>query len=359
MVDKKIEKINLGEGIDVNKGLWITLGISVSFIAFSILMIFLSVKPEKIYAATVNGQGVPLTEYNQRVEAMKNQYVQMMRTAITDDLLSVIKKNSLDGMIEREILLQAAKEKDFEVEKSVIDAELQQLKEKNFGNDEKAFFEALRKANLTVSSLREQLMNDKMIEKLREQLTAEKVKITEEQQKKYYAENNAQFSKGEEVKASHILVKDEKQANEIYELASKGEDFAELAKKHSTDTGSKDNGGDLGFFQKGQMVPEFETAAWKLKNSEISKPVKSQFGYHIIKRIDFKPAENKTYEQAKTEIAEKLRKEKEPEIIRDFVKEQRSKAEVKIFVAVEPELAPKMPEKPQTPPKNEKKEPVK
>jgi len=359
MVDKKIEKINLGEGIDINKGLLITLGISVSFIAFSILMIFLSIKPEKIYAATVNGEGIPLAEYNQRVEAMKNQYVQMMRTAITDDLLSVIKKNSLDGMIEREILLQKAKDSDFEIDKSVVESELQQIKEKNFGNDEKAFFEALRKANLTVSSLREQITNDKMIEKLREKLTAEKIKITEEQQKKYYAENNAQFSKGEEVKAAHILVKEEKQANEIYDLALKGEDFSELAKKHSTDQGSKDKGGDLGFFPKGQMVPEFEAAVWKLKNNEVSKPVKSQFGFHIIKRLDFKPAENKTYEQAKTEIAEKLRKEKEPEVIRDFVKEQRSKAELKIFVAVEPDLAPKMPEKPQTAPKNEKKEHVK
>ena len=84
------------------------------------------------------------------------------------------------------------------------------------------------------------------------------------------------------VKASHILVKTEDKANWIYNELKKGKDFAKLAKEYS-DCPSKRNGGDLGFFGKGQMVKEFEDAAFSLKEGETSKPVKTEFGYHLIK----------------------------------------------------------------------------
>ena len=85
-----------------------------------------------------------------------------------------------------------------------------------------------------------------------------------------------------EVRASHILVKKEDKAKWIYDQIKKGGDFEKLAKEYS-DCPSKANGGDLGYFGKGQMVGEFETAAFSMKEGEISKPVKTQFGYHIIK----------------------------------------------------------------------------
>ncbi len=96
-----------------------------------------------------------------------------------------------------------------------------------------------------------------------------------------------------EIKASHILVKDEATAKKVKKELDAGGDFAALAKKYSTDTGSKDKGGDLGYFGEGAMVPEFEAAAYNLKVGEISEPVKSQFGYHIIKVIDKKEVNEK------------------------------------------------------------------
>ncbi len=84
------------------------------------------------------------------------------------------------------------------------------------------------------------------------------------------------------VKASHILVKDEKAANKLIEKLKKGEDFARLAKVHSSCPSGK-KGGDLGFFSKGQMAKQFENAAFSQEIDEISKPVRTQFGYHIIK----------------------------------------------------------------------------
>ena len=117
----------------------------------------------------------------------------------------------------------------------------------------------------------------------------------------------------EEVWARHILVKDEKTANDIYDQLKNGADFATLAEKYSEDTGTASKGGDLGWFGKGQMVPEFETVAFGLKDGEISKPVQSQFGWHIIQTIAHAtvPMTDSEYQQARqtafTDFLKKLR----------------------------------------------------
>ena len=101
--------------------------------------------------------------------------------------------------------------------------------------------------------------------------------------KKFYDEQVKGIKPEEEVRARHILVEDEKLANDLADKLKKGGDFNALAKEHSKDPGSKENGGDLGFFGRQQMVPEFETAAFALAPGAVSAPVKSQFGFHIIK----------------------------------------------------------------------------
>jgi len=104
-----------------------------------------------------------------------------------------------------------------------------------------------------------------------------------------------------EIRASHILVKDEKTANMIEQKLKNGSKFEDLAKQYSTDPGSKDKGGDLGYFGQGVMDPTFEKAAYSLKVGEISQPVHTQFGYHIIKLVDKKPVNEK---EARQKIAQ-------------------------------------------------------
>jgi len=125
---------------------------------------------------------------------------------------------------------------------------------------------------------------------------------TLEQDSKEYYEANKDLFKFDEVTASHILVEDEKTAKEVLEKLEAGEKFEDLAGEYSTDPGSKDNGGDLGTFGRGQMVPEFENAVFALKPGEISDIVKSDYGYHIIKLTDRNQG-TRTYEEVKESIA--------------------------------------------------------
>ncbi|MFJ7745632.1 peptidylprolyl isomerase [Peribacillus sp. NPDC097295] len=132
-----------------------------------------------------------------------------------------------------------------------------------------------------------------------------------------------------DLKARHILVKDKKTADEVKAKLDKGGDFAALAKEYSTDTGTAAKGGDLGWFSTGEMVPEFEEAAAKMKKDEISKPVKSEFGYHVIQLLDKK--EKEPYEDMKKELENKLKVAKiDQNKVQGILDSEVKKADVKV-----------------------------
>jgi peptidyl-prolyl cis-trans isomerase D len=141
-----------------------------------------------------------------------------------------------------------------------------------------------------------------------------KVAVPPADVQRYYNDNIQQYQTPEQVRASHILLqtagKDEaavrKQAESILQQVKSGGDFAELAKKYSEDTGSKANGGDLDYFGRGRMVPEFETAAFAMQPGQVSDLVKSQFGFHIIKVVDKRPASTRTLDEVRAQIQEQL-----------------------------------------------------
>lgn len=110
--------------------------------------------------------------------------------------------------------------------------------------------------------------------------------VTEAEAKKLYDAQVAAAKPSEEARARHILVESEVKAKEIFEKIAHGEDFARMAKEHSKDPGSKEEGGDLGYFSRGQMVPQFEEAAFRLGKGDVSLPIKTQFGWHLIKVED-------------------------------------------------------------------------
>lgn len=148
------------------------------------------------------------------------------------------------------------------------------------------------------------------------------VQISEDQIKQYYDDHLSDYRREQEVRARHILfgleenavepevTKIREQAQKVLKEARQGKDFGELARKYSTDPGSKDRGGDLGFFKRNQMVPEFSDVAFRLKPGEISEPVRTPYGYHLIKVEEIHPEETIPFDKARKDIEAALKREK-------------------------------------------------
>jgi len=170
-----------------------------------------------------------------------------------------------------------------------------------------------------------------------------KIEVTPEEVKAFYDGNPDLFKTPEMVRASHILVKVDKEASgeekakalakikAIEKRIKSGEDFALVAKEVS-DCPSKDDGGDLNFFHKGQMVPPFEKAAFSLKPGETSDIVETEFGYHIIKLTDRKTAGTMSFDEVKSRIEQHLKNEKMSQEFPKYVETFKSKAKIEIFV---------------------------
>ncbi|MGG3956759.1 peptidylprolyl isomerase [Bhargavaea massiliensis] len=192
----------------------------------------------------------------------------------------------------RDLVHEKVLSKKFKVTDKEIDQEIENLKEM-YGVQ----------YDLAVQQSGEEAIRKMVkLDLLRQKAAMDDIKVTDEELKKYYNEYKPK------VRASHILVDDEKTAKEIKAKLEKGEDFAKLAKQYSKDTGSAQNGGDLGWFGPGKMVEEFEKAAYTLNVGEISNPVKTQFGYHIIKVTD--KEKKKSFDEMREEIEYEVKKSK-------------------------------------------------
>ncbi|MDI6637384.1 MAG: peptidyl-prolyl cis-trans isomerase [Bacillota bacterium] len=210
----------------------------------------------------------------------------------------------LAKMIREELIKQGAARYNIQVTDEDVAAEVDKLKAQ-FGSDA-GLEQALSQYGMTLDDLRDQIRTNLLLEAI----ASKDVTVSDDEVKKYYEEHKDEFKEPEQVRARHILVKDEKTAKEIEKELAGGADFAELAKAKSEDPGSKDKGGDLGYFERGAMDPAFEKAAFALKIGETSGPVKSSFGYHIIRVEDRKPERIPPLEEVRNEVVKRLKREK-------------------------------------------------
>jgi peptidyl-prolyl cis-trans isomerase C len=156
----------------------------------------------------------------------------------------------------------------------------------------------------------------------------DKVMIDDSEIKTFFDENADKFTIGTQLKASHILVKTEEEATEIHEKIVKGESFAKLAKSHSIDKTSAEKGGDLGYFGQGKLPPEIERAALGLKPGEISKPLRTRFGFDIIKLVDIKKGDPANFEQTKESIRRQLLTQKKKTLFETYVEKLQGQSTV-------------------------------
>lgn len=254
--------------------------------------------------AVVNNEVITLEDFNKKTGPMVEQYRKAYKGTDIEEKIKEMKKEMLNQMVEEKLLRQEAKKQNIIVTKQDIQKGVDEVKKRfNPENDYKEYKEELKRQGYTEkifeNDIKEQLMVMQLIEK---EIKAKATLPNEAEVQKYYDEHKKELKQDEQVRARHILIRMDEKADlktqsaalkkiqEVQAKIKKGEDFAALAKEYSEDPGSKENGGDLGFFTKETMVPEFSKAAFALKPGQVSDVVKTSFGYHLIKVEETKPA---------------------------------------------------------------------
>jgi len=277
------------------------------------------------YIAEVNESGITSDQLQSAFLNAISRYDDKTLSSLDQSAIVSFKKNILDQLINYELFYQQAQKEKIKISNDDINLEIDKIKD-NFSSPEE-FDEALKANNITLVRLKEDIKRQLMINSILEE-TRNQISITDEELLEYYNENKESFLEPEQVHARHILVETEEEANNLLLQLKEGlTDFAELAKEKSIGP-SAPSGGDLGFFARGQMVKEFEEAAFSLESGEISGVVQTQFGYHIIKCEEKKEEYSPSFEEAKERISNTLRSQRENEVITALISKLKEEANI-------------------------------
>jgi peptidyl-prolyl cis-trans isomerase C len=291
-------------------------------------------------AAVVNGVAISKDDFDREMDFYVKRANQRGQQ-VPEAQMGLMKNQVLDSLIDRELLFQETKKKGINIDPKDVADELQKIKQRYAKPGE--FEQLLNDMGLTESDVQNQIERGLAIQQLIDNEVRSKVTIGDEEVKSYYDANPQLFEQPEQVKASHILVKVDanapqeekdkarKKIESVQEKAKKGEDFATLAKTYSEGP-SGPNGGDLGYFRRGQMVKPFEDAAFNLNPNETSDIVETQFGYHLIKVVDKKPAQKMTYADVKERLSEHLKKQKTDSEAGAYIQSLRGSAKIEKFL---------------------------
>ncbi len=298
-------------------------------------------------AATVNGTRIPAETLNQSATNLMNQYLaysqQMgqdttsLTAGATGALLRLqVEAQALQGLVRQAIYDQEAERRRLRVS----DAQVNETAEKDYadllaryGITEVTLVEYLKGQNRTLDQFKGE-MRASVATRLRnealQQAVVGPITPSDDDLAGFFEKNITTYSEAEQVRASHILVADEAKAQSILDELALGTSFPELATRDSQDTASAEKGGDLGFFSRGQMVPEFEAAAFALQIGETSGIVKTDYGYHIIRVTDRKAARTPTLAEAKERVLQDFTKQESDQRFAAWYEEALAQAKVKI-----------------------------
>jgi parvulin-like peptidyl-prolyl isomerase len=316
--------------------------------------------------AAVNGEAIMSSEFDDIITPILEQFKKgVPPSEQTPEKIMDLKKRVLDQMVDDRLAKQEAKKRNIKVAKREVEQGINQIKQR-FPSEE-AFNAELKKGNINMSQFEKRIEEQLMVMKLMDQEIKSKTKIpTEEEMKDFYSKiqkkmngKNLGLDKksedevdslaklfkragAEKVRARHILIRADKNATQkekaealkkisgIKKEIDDGADFNELAKKYSEDPGTKDAGGDLGFFSYEDMVPEFAKAAFATEVGKISGVISTDFGYHVIKIEEKKASRKLTYEDLKNDIQDYLFQKAAQKKYETWMQEIRAKASITV-----------------------------
>jgi peptidyl-prolyl cis-trans isomerase C len=285
--------------------------------------------------AVVDGEEIAKRDYDALLAQAKKSYTNQKREfpKAGSQEFQTLKNQAVQFLVQREQFEQEAAALDVEITDKQIDARLEQIQKQYFGGDKKKYEAQLKEQGLSDRQVRNDIRAQIVSEKIFEEVTR-KVAVTDQQIDAYYKKNQAQYGQPESREVRHILVKTKAQADDLAGQLRDGADFSALAKRFSEDTGSKANGGKL-TISKGQTVAPFDKTAFALKKNEISTPVRTEFGYHIIQALgDVKPAKVTPLKDVRDSIRQQLAQEKKNEAMTKWVDELKEDYEDKVSYAV-------------------------
>ena len=286
--------------------------------------------------ARVNGQEVRKDEFQALIDNMERT-----QGPIPSERRDEVLREALDHLITRTLLEQEAKARNIAVPDADVEGQIDKMRSRFPSEDE--FKKALESRRTTVEQLRTDARTDMVITRMLDAEVASAEPATDEEARAFYAKNPEKFTQPEAVRASHILLLVDEKADEatrkklrgqmdgILKRARAGEDFAALAKAHSQD-GSAAQGGDLGFFTRGRMVPPFEQAAFALEPGALSDVVTTQFGYHVIKLIERRAPATVPLEKVSPQVKEYLTGQKKQDRADTFIAGLKKKSRIEVLI---------------------------
>jgi parvulin-like peptidyl-prolyl isomerase len=285
--------------------------------------------------AVVGDQTITKAQFDQLLGQAKKSYSSQKRPfpkAGTPEY-EQLKNQAMQYLVQRAEFAQKAKDLDVDVTDKQIDARLKQIKKQYFGGNQTKYEKQLKQQGLTDTQVRDDIKAQLVSEAIFKKVTGE-VKISDADVKKYYNSHKTQYSVPEQREIAHILVKKKALAADLYNQIKAGANFAALAKKYSQDPGSKKQGGKL-TVSKGQTVAPFDQTAFLMHTGQISRPVKTEFGYHIIKALGpIKPAKTTPFSQVKESIRQQIGQQKKNEAMSTWVNDVKKEFAKKIHYQV-------------------------
>lgn len=260
--------------------------------------------------------------------------------------------NALESLIDLELLYQESQRRGIEVPDSAVDAEIARTKQ-HFGSP-KEYGAALRAKGLSEADVRTETRRTMAVKRLLESSVWKEIRISPEQVQEFYDRHRDEFRHPAEIRASHILIrlpegattaqrdKAKQSAEAILAQLRQGGDFAELARAHSQDPASSKDGGDLGYFAKGELDADFEAAAFALSPGQVSGVVKTSLGYHIIKVTARRDAGIAPLDEVEGRIRSVLLKRERQQRQADLLAELRKQAAIEYPGAADPDPKPRL-----------------
>ena len=266
--------------------------------------------------AVVNGEEVPKSQLDALLARVKTSYEAQKRKfpkAGTPEYQS-LQSQAVAYLVQRVEYSQEADDLGIKITDQDVDKRVAEVKKSYFKNDEKQFQSQLKQQGYTLVTFRDDVRIQLLSDKLFKQITKD-VKVTDKDIEAYYTKNKAQYQVPESREVRHILVKTKAEATKLYDQLKAGGDFVVLAKKYSLDPGSKNQGGKL-TVSRGQTVAPFDQTAFLLPKGSLSRPVKTQFGFHLIEALgDVKPGRTTPLKEVKAQIRSQLVESKRNEAL--------------------------------------------